>query len=188
MRHEIRSLQQRIGLTAIHVTHDQEEAMTMADRIVILDQGRIAQAGAPEDVYRRPNSSFVASFLGADNMIEASASMDGGMLVVRMAGDVAARLPAPSQLDGPCIVQFRSSAVYLGRRDDAALTLRGRISQASYPGGHFRYEIETPSGTLFVDDATRAAAGDTVDVSIAADDLHVFPRPPAGSPTPQGDH
>ena len=188
MRHEIRSLQQRIGLTAIHVTHDQEEAMTMADRIVILDQGRIAQAGTPEEVYRRPNSPFVASFLGADNQIEATALMHDDKLVVHVAEGVKATLPAIRCIEGPCIIQFRSNAVHLGRRDDAALTLRGRIIQASYPGGRFHYEIDTPAGRLFVDDDIRALSGDTVDVSIAADDLHVFPRPPAGFPSPQGDH
>lgn len=187
MRHEIRALQQRIGLTAIHVTHDQEEAMTMADRIVILDQGQIAQTGAPEDVYRRPNSAFVASFLGADNVIEATAVMEGDKLVVQIADGAGATLSGRSRIEGPCIVQFRSSAVHLGPRADAALTLRGRITQASYPGGHFRYQIDTPAGRLFVNDETRAAAGDTVEVSIVADDLHVFPRQIAGSPAPQGD-
>jgi len=109
-------------------------------------------------------------------------------LVVQIAGGATAKLPAVRRIEGPCTIQFRSSAVHLGRRDDDALTLRGRITQASYPGGHFRYEIDTPAGRLFVDDDVRASSGDTVDVSIAADDLHVFPRLPAGSPSPQGDH
>ncbi len=182
MRHEIRSLQQRIGLTAIHVTHDQEEAMTMADRIVILDQGQIAQAGAPEDVYRRPNSPFVASFLGADNQIEATALMKDDKLVVEIAGGCHRDATCSPPYRRPCTIQFRSSAVHLGRRDDDALALRGRVTQASYPGGHFRYEIDTPAGRLFVDDDVRASSGDTVDVSIAADDLHVFPGRRPGPP------
>ena len=69
LRSEIKSLQNRLGFTAIHVTHDREEAMTMADRIVVMDGGRIAQVGAPKEVYDRPNSPFVASFMGADNTI-----------------------------------------------------------------------------------------------------------------------
>ena len=59
----------RLGFAALHVTHDREEAMTMADRIVVMDQGRIAQVGTPEEVYHRPNSPFVATFMGADNTI-----------------------------------------------------------------------------------------------------------------------
>jgi ABC-type Fe3+/spermidine/putrescine transport system ATPase subunit len=187
MRHEIRALQQRIGLTAIHVTHDQEEAMTMADRIVILDQGRIAQDGNPEAVYRRPNSPFVASFLGADNVIEATARYQGDKIELKLPGGVVAFLPAERALDGDVAIHFRSGAVRLGTAEEPGLVLHGRVTQASYPGGRFRYEVETASGKLFVDADRRAAAGDTVEISIPADELHVFARPKAGFPSPQGD-
>ena len=70
LRQEIKTLQNRLGFTAIHVTHDREEAMTMADRIVVMDAGRIAQAGPPKEVYDRPNSPFVASFMGAENTLD----------------------------------------------------------------------------------------------------------------------
>ena len=70
LRTEIKSLQNRLGFTAIHVTHDREEAMTMADRIVVMDAGHIAQVGAPKEVYDHPVSPFVASFMGADNVIQ----------------------------------------------------------------------------------------------------------------------
>src|SRR6202008_3937865 len=70
VRHEIKALQAKLGITTIHVTHDREEAMVMADRIAILDAGRIAQLGTPEEVYNRPNSPFVASFMGAGNVLE----------------------------------------------------------------------------------------------------------------------
>jgi ABC-type Fe3+/spermidine/putrescine transport system ATPase subunit len=74
LRSEIKSLQNRLGFTAIHVTHDREEAMTMADRIVVMDAGRIAQVGAPKEVYDHPNSPFVASFMGAENTVPVSRS------------------------------------------------------------------------------------------------------------------
>src|SRR5712691_9492783 len=69
LRAEIKALQSRLGFAALHVTHDREEAMTIADRLVVMDQGRIAQVGAPEDVYHRPIAPFVAAFMGADNTI-----------------------------------------------------------------------------------------------------------------------
>ena len=69
VRHEIKTLQQRLGITTVHVTHDRQEAMVMADRIVILDGGRVAQIGMPEEIYNRPNSPFVASFMGAGNIV-----------------------------------------------------------------------------------------------------------------------
>ena len=77
VRHEIRALQKRLGITAIHVTHDREEAMVIADRIVILNRGRIEQQGRPEDIYNRPVSPFVARFMGAENMIELRARCGG---------------------------------------------------------------------------------------------------------------
>src|SRR5918995_2079064 len=82
VRHEIKALQAKLGITTIHVTHDREEAMVMADRIAILDAGRIAQLGTPEEVYNRPNSPFVASFMGAGNVLALEARpADGGMRI-----------------------------------------------------------------------------------------------------------
>ena len=177
MRHELKSLHQRIGLTAIHVTHDQEEAMTMADEIVILDQGEIVQKGSPEAVYRQPNSAFVASFLGADNVLHGVARRDSSGATVALESGVAARLPNGAGVEGPCLIQFRSGAVLIdppGQQD--GLQLAGRITQASYPGGTYRYEIETPVGRFFVDDARRAMPGDAVQITIPAEEMHVFPH------------
>ena len=181
MRHELKSLHQRLGMTVVHVTHDQEEAMVMADEIVILDQGVIIQRGAPEEIYLRPNSPFVASFLGADNVIEAVAEPAGSRLRLMLGDGLAAEAQGVSPLSGPCIVQFRSNAVRLGGGvADAGLSLPGRITQASYPGGVYRYEIETPAGRFLVDDTTRIAVGATVEMTIPASDMHVFPRPSGG--------
>ena len=83
VRHEIIALQRRLGTTAIHVTHDREEAMVMADRIVILDRGRIAQIGTPEEVYNRPVSAFVAAFMGAENCFPLSVERTGDGLRIR---------------------------------------------------------------------------------------------------------
>src|SRR6516225_7820033 len=69
VRHEIKTLQQELGITTVHVTHDRQEAMVMADHIAVLDAGRVAQIGTPEDIYNRPNSPFVASFMGAANVV-----------------------------------------------------------------------------------------------------------------------
>src|SRR5216683_2638829 len=86
VRHEIKTLQQTLGITTVHVTHDRQEAMVMADRIVVLDGGRAAQIGTPEEIYNRPNSPFVASFMGAGNVVP---------LRVRAAGERFALSPGP---------------------------------------------------------------------------------------------
>ena len=70
LRHELRALQRRIGITAVYVTHDREEALTLADRIAVIDAGRIVQIGAPEEIFHRPESAFVAGFMGADNALD----------------------------------------------------------------------------------------------------------------------
>ena len=70
LRHELRALQQRIGITAVYVTHDREEALTLADRIAVIDAGRIVQIGAPEEIFHHPSSAFVAGFMGADNALD----------------------------------------------------------------------------------------------------------------------
>ena len=70
LRHEIKALQRRLGVTTIMVTHDQEEALTMADRIVVMNQGAIEQVGAPQEIYRKPATAFVADFVGAMNFLD----------------------------------------------------------------------------------------------------------------------
>src|SRR5438046_4140931 len=79
LRHELRALQQRIGITAVYVTHDREEALTLSDRIAVIDAGRVVQVGAPEEIFHRPTSAFVAGFMGADNALDVVLNVDGGL-------------------------------------------------------------------------------------------------------------
>ena len=79
LRHELRALQKRIGITAVYVTHDREEALTLADRIAVIDAGRVVQIGAPEDIFHHPSSAFVAGFMGADNVIGLVRSATGAL-------------------------------------------------------------------------------------------------------------
>src|SRR6476646_6042907 len=77
LRHELRALQKRIGITAVYVTHDREEALTLADRIAVLDAGHVVQYGPPEEIFHQPASAFVAGFMGADNAIALTRGSDG---------------------------------------------------------------------------------------------------------------
>ncbi|MGQ9368372.1 ABC transporter ATP-binding protein [Azospirillum sp. ST 5-10] len=186
LRHEIRALQQRLGITAVHVTHDREEAMVMADRIVVLDAGAIAQVGTPEEVYHRPASAFVASFMGADNVIVLDAARGGAGLEVAAGPDHdAARLPVgpggvhlPGGAGGRLHAHFRSEAASLadpGAAPDGSLRLHGRIVQAAYPGGTWRYGVAVGERRFLVDDPVRRAAGDAVAVAIPPSALHCYP-------------
>ncbi len=192
LRHEIRALQQRLGITALHVTHDREEAMVMADRIVVLDQGRIAQIGTPEELFERPASPFVATFMGADNVIELEAEAQGDRLQVRAGMDHdAATLPLgpggahlAAGFGGTLRAHFRGAAASLARPGAAgsqALVLRGRVVQSAYLGAGWRYGIEVGRSRYLVDDPQRLEVGDAVGVAVPPAALHLFP---ADAPAP----
>jgi ABC-type Fe3+/spermidine/putrescine transport system ATPase subunit len=183
VRHEIKALQQRLGITAIHVTHDREEAMVMADRLVIMDRGRIAQLGAPEEVYRHPASPFVASFMGASNVVELIARpRDGGIVIEAGPNNAGFAIPDADRrlaADGGLVAHFRSEAARLVLGDEVpadALVLHGHIRQGAYPGGSYRYAVTVGDRQFLVDDERRLEVGAKVGICLAADAIHLYPR------------
>ena len=179
VRHEIKALQAKLGITTIHVTHDREEAMVMADRIAILDAGRIAQLGSPEEVYNRPSSPFVAAFMGAGNVLELEARPTGGGIEIQAGAHNDGIFVPGSSLAGPIKAHFRSEAARLGPADARAadrLLLRGRIVQASYPGGFYRYAVAVGQNQFMVDDTRRLAVGEMVGIGLPVSSLHFFSR------------
>src|SRR5690606_8082083 len=115
-RHDITALQKRLGITAVHVTHDREEAMVMADRIAIMDAGRIAQHGTPDAVCNRPAFSFVAAFLGTDNLPGYSVAVAGDKVTIA-AGTANAKAVLPVDgrplESGPVEARFRAEGAEL---------------------------------------------------------------------------
>ena len=195
MRHEVRSLQQRLGLTTILVTHDREEAMSMADRMVILDAGRIAQVGTPEEVYQRPGSAFVAAFMGAENAYPVNVRRENGAVFVSGAHVAAeARLPfaaslaedgvhCPAGNSGPMVARFRSEAAALvesARLPEEHLALSGRVTRQSYLGNIYRHSVRVGEHEFLVDHPRRIAADRTVAICIPAGALNLF-EPEPGS-------
>ncbi len=149
MREEIRSLQQRLGLTVAYVTHDQSEALAVSDQIVVMDAGRIAQAGSPRQLYEHPCSEFVAAFMGEAMLFVAEAGQDG---VIRL-GPL--RLPARrSVAPGPVKVAVRPEAWQVAPESaPAALpgdALAGTLLKSAYLGGLQELTIATEIGELFV--------------------------------------
>lgn len=181
VRHELRALQRRLGITAVHVTHDREEAMVMADRIVILDAGHIAQQGSPEEVYNRPASAFVAAFMGAENRVGLHGTPEGNQFVIAAGpANAAASVPLSGRplKAGPLEARFRPEAariVAAGSQPSApGFVFSGEIAAVSYPGGHWRHTVDI-GGTAIMADAGRAfAPGERVDVHIASDALFLF--------------
>jgi ABC-type Fe3+/spermidine/putrescine transport system ATPase subunit len=179
LRGEIKALQGRLGFAAIHVTHDREEAMTMADQIVVMEAGRIAQQGTPEDVYHRPQSPFVAAFMGAENRLalEVAAAADGLQILPGPHHQGSAlRQEAPL---GPVEAYFRDDAARLAAPDHRGpdeITLTGRITQKSYPGGHYLYAVAVGDRDFAVKDARAFDVGTPVGLSLPVAALHLFGR------------
>ena len=143
MREEIRSLQQRLGLTVAYVTHDQSEALAVSDQIIVMDQGTIAQAGTPVDLYDRPCSEFVAGFMGEAMLFNADALPDGDVLV----GPLRLK-PMHSVAPGPVKAAIRPEAWRLAQPGFDGLS--GVVSKKAYLGSYYELTIETGIGSIFV--------------------------------------
>jgi len=167
MQLELKMIQHDVAVTFIHVTHDQEEAMTMADRIAVMNAGRIEQLGTPDDLYERPTTKFVAGFLGVSNLISGSAAPDG---TVRVDGtEILVTPEALGGRSGPVAVGIRPEKIQLG--EDGENRVRGEVKERAYIGVSTQYIVETEAGELSVyvqnagPQAALAAPGDRVVLS-----------------------
>ncbi len=146
MQLELKAIQHDIGITFVHVTHDQEEAMTMADKIAIMNAGQIEQLGTPTELYERPRTAFVAGFLGISNLLPGTVDRDG---LVRVNG---AELRVPStalgERTGSVAVGIRPEKITLGEGGENRLS--GTIVERAYIGVSTQYIVETPPGRLTV--------------------------------------
>jgi iron(III) transport system ATP-binding protein len=151
MREEIRDLQESLRLTSVYVTHDQEEALAVSDKIIVMNKGRIAQEGTPADLYERPADAFVADFIGGANLIPCQiVARDGHQATVRV-GDAELRVQAPRVRGSDANLVVRSAALDLAPANGAGgSTLTATVRKATYLGSHWEYTLETPVGSLFV--------------------------------------
>jgi len=134
MQVELRQLQQRLGITTIVVTHDQREAMTMADLVVVMNEGRIRQGAPPVEIYRRPADTFVADFIGITNLLRARRGPDGA---VRVAGGSLAGVTLPAE---EAMISVRPEDVRLVPPEAAAIT--GRVEFVRDLGASIEIYVE----------------------------------------------
>jgi spermidine/putrescine transport system ATP-binding protein len=146
MQLELKGIQSEVGITFVHVTHDQEEAMTMADRIVIMNGGRIEQEGTPSELYEKPRTPFVAGFLGVSNLLEGEVLGEG---TVKLNDGTIVRVP-PEALKRTGIVQIgvRPEKIRVGGGE--ANTLSGVVTESAYIGVSTQYILDTPAGPVTV--------------------------------------
>ena len=170
LRHELRALQKRIGITAVYVTHDREEALTLADRIAVLDTGRVVQYGPPEEIFHQPASAFVAGFMGADNAIALTRARDGALAAAGTGGNGGEPLMAHFRSD---VARIDSPGNPAGTSD---LRLQGQVIQTLYVGQGYRYRVRTDSADVWAHASHRIEEGAPVAVVVPRDALLLFPR------------
>ncbi|KQY13864.1 ABC transporter ATP-binding protein [Rhizobium sp. Root482] len=165
VRTDIRDLQQRLGFTAVYVTHDQDEALAVSDRIVIMKDGVIAQEGTPRDLYEAPASAFIADFMGEANVVSCDViRVEGADATIRI-GALEHRVPSRNARPGPAKLAVRPNSITLEPATGAAFP--GQITHAAYLGDHVEYEVETTTGKLFVvDPAVERALAPATEVAI----------------------
>jgi spermidine/putrescine transport system ATP-binding protein len=156
MQLELKAIQNDVGVTFVHVTHDQEEAMTMADTIAVMNAGHLEQLGSPDELYERPKTAFVAGFLGVSNLLD---GMVVGEEAVRTeAGEIRVPAVALAGRTGRVAAGIRPEKIRLG--DEGENVLRGRVAQRAYIGVSTEYIVDTPAGriTVFMQNADHGAA------------------------------
>jgi len=173
MQSELRSLQRQLGTAFLYVTHDQEEALAMSDKVIVMNEGEIAQVGSPRELYYRPVSRFVASFIGETNLI---AGTNDGQRVHLDVGTES--VPAPAGPTGAILLSVRPEDLRLGSGGDSQLD--GAVVDVVFLGSATRYIVALPDGTTVNVDERRddesVARGDAVTVSWNALDSAVVPR------------
>ncbi len=192
LRHEMKTLQRRLGVTTVMVTHDQEEALTMADRIVVMNQGVIEQVGTPTEIYREPDTLFVADFIGAMNQVEGRVNDDNSVSIGELS--FKSRSHGLSR-EAPVVAAIRPEDIvpegigdYSSQDSSAENSLEAEIEDMEFLGSFWRVSLKNSAlggANLIADlsiNATRRLevdTGSTIRVKLPADRLWIFP--PAGS-------
>ena len=172
VRRELRQLQQRLGITSIFVTHDQEEANTISDRIAVINDGTVQQVGTPMDLYERPANLFVAGFLGMANILGGRVVGTGRDRAFEITDGT--RLPIPADADVPAGAKlvFRPQSAVIGDARHGRATVSGIVLAREFLGASLRYEVRVGDARLFVDapfqpGGTIHEPGDAVDLGLS---------------------
>ncbi len=175
MREEICDLQRKLGLTTVYVTHDQEEALAVSDRIIVMNNAVIAQEGTPQELYEEPADPFVADFIGDANVVKGEIiRIDDELALIRIGG-IEVQRPHRGLPPGPVEVAIRPEAIRV-TREKLQNAIEGSVVKAIYLGSHYEYWVDSPIGELLVIDhhleepIPRGAA-----VSISLEDRGVNP-------------
>jgi iron(III) transport system ATP-binding protein len=156
VRDEIRELQLSLRLTVAYVTHDQEEALAVSDRIIVMSNAKIAQIGTPRELYEAPADLFVADFIGDANILDGEVVSQTGAIARVRVGEIEIDATCRGSVAGTVKLVIRPDAIVIGTAPPNAPALHGRVVKAAYIGKHMEYSVEAGSLQLFVTDASTA--------------------------------
>ncbi len=168
MQLELKAMHKELGITFIYVTHDQEEALTMSDKIVIMNQGQIQQIGTPEDIYNEPKTAFVADFIGESNIFNGIMT---GKLRARFAGG-----------DFICVddVEVGTHITAVVRPEDVIICkpedgmIKGRVTSVIFKGMHYEITVESGKNEMVIQSVNAATIGEEVGMQVAPDNIHIM--------------
>ena len=194
MQRELRRLHHELGITFVYVTHNQSEALAMADRVVVMNDGQIQQVGTPHDVYRTPQNRFIAEFVGANNVFSGvvSAVTDDRITVATPEGDFEVEVPADRVLkigDHATFVIGADKVAIVGASEAGGNVVEGRVVAAEFTGSvvllfvelkqGFEFQVQKPSSQA---DQTETAIGSTLRLSWIGQDAYLLPSQDDNSP------
>ncbi len=185
LREEIKSIQQKLGITTVFVTHDQEEALSISDRVVVMHQGIADQVGTPFEIYNHPSTRFVASFVGTLNIFDATVvDPERGRIAVDGQEIATTKGVADASPGDVRSIALRPEAIYLTSAGEGANTMQGEIDEVNFLGAIVRIRVRFAENAMSLDtfnnpNAPPPARGETVTVSFMPDDVLVLDAEPA---------
>ena len=171
MQLELKAMHKRLGITFIYVTHDQEEALTMSDTIVVMSDGTIQQIGTPEEIYNEPKNTFVADFIGESNIFGGVMPKDGQ---VRFCGKAFKCLDGGFEKDEPVDVVVRPEDVQITSVEEGVL--KGKVTSVVFKGMHYQILVQCGRYEIEIQSTTTPSVGETVGLNVAPDGIHVMKK------------
>ena len=171
MQVELKNIQQRMGITFIYVTHDQEEALSMSDTVVVMDNGNIQQIGTPLDIYNEPNNAFVADFIGESNILDGVMRED---YVVSFAGHTFKCLDKGFEKNEPVDVVVRPEDLDIVPADQGMLT--GEVTAVTFKGVHFEIIVDIRGFKWMIQTTDYYPVGSTIGLTMTPDDIHIMKK------------
>ena len=171
MQSELKKIQQQTGITFIFVTHDQEEALSMSDTVVVMDKGEIQQIGTPTDIYNEPKNAFVADFIGESNILDGMMQDD---YRVKFAGHIFQCLDKGFGKNKPVDVVIRPEDIDIVGADSSHIN--GEVTSVTFKGVHYEIIVDVSGFKWMIQSTDKQEIGARIGLSLTPDDIHVMEK------------